>query len=109
MTTTQLEKIKKDFNRVVSDFSDMGVSDYEYSDDKIRVFVDFGFCLREVDIKDIEILNSDYDPIETEKTIELKQFIKETIADYNEGQESLETRIAEEQEHKNYIMFELYY
>lgn len=109
MTTTQIDKLKKDFSRAISNFSDMGVSDYEYSDGKIRVYVEFGFCLREVDIKTIEVLNEDYDVIEDENTLIIKNFIKKTIEDYNADQESLEARLAEEQEYRNHIMFGLYY
>lgn len=79
ITKGQLTKVQKDFSRFVSDFSDMGISDYEYSDDTVRVFVDFSFCLREVDINKIEILDDDYEPIHSENALALRRFIEEVI------------------------------
>lgn len=109
ITKEQVEKVQKDFNRYVSNFSDMGVSDYEYSDDTVRVFVDFGFCLREVDIKKIEILNDDYEDIHSENALALRRFIEKVIADYNKEEENREQKEADELAHRNYVMFDLYY
>lgn len=105
----QVEKVQKDFKCYVSNFSDMGISDYEYSDDRLRVFVDFDFCLREVDIKKIEILDDNYEEIHSDNALALRRFIKQEIADYNKEEENRDQKEADELAHRNYVMFGLYY
>lgn len=109
ITQKQLDKVQKDFSRFVADFSDLGVSDYEYSDDTVRVFVDFDYCLCEVDIKKIDILDNDYEDIHSENALAIRCFIEKIVADYNEDQDNLEKRLSEESEYRNYVMFGLYY
>lgn len=105
----QIKKIQRDFSRFVYDLSDLDISDYEYSDDKIRVFVDFDRCLREIVIKNIEILDNDYEPIHNEYTLTLRHFIQHEIADYNKQEIGRDQREADELAHRNYVMFGLHY
>lgn len=109
ITDVQLSKIKNDFSRVVSGFSNLGVSNYECFEGDVRVFVDFGFCLREVDIDKIEILDEDYEEIYSENALALRRFIKQEIADYNKEEENREQKEADELAHRNYVMFETYF
>jgi len=85
---SQLEKVKKDFTRFVDGFTDMGVSDYEYTTDNIRVFVDFDILpLNRIELKSVEVLNSDYDMLE-EDTAVLKSYVRPIIKSYNDEIES---------------------
>lgn len=105
---SNVEKIQRDFSRFVHDFSDIGVLDYEYTDDKVCVFVDFDYCLRELVIKNIEILDNDYEPIHNKYTLTLRCFFEEIVADYNRDQDNLEKILSEETEYRHYVM-RLYY
>lgn len=87
LNKVQLQAVQKDFKNYIKSFSDMGISDYEYSDGNIRVFVDFGFCLRDLEIKGIEILNDDYEALQFENAVHLKEYIKDLITEYNEQTE----------------------
>lgn len=109
ITNAELAVVKSSFSRYVSDFSSMGVSDFEHSVGNLRVFVDFGFCLREVDIKKIEILNDDYEEIYSENALALRRFIEQEVADYNKEEENREQKEADELAHRNYVMFETYF
>ena len=80
---SHIGKIQRDFRRFVSDLSDTPISDYEYSDDKVSVFVDFDYCLREIVIKNIEILDNDYEEIYSENALAIRHFIEQEIADRN--------------------------
>lgn len=102
----EIDTIKRHFLRFLDDFDTIGVSDYEYSSDNLRVFVDFGFCLNEIDIKKIEVLDADYDEIDTHEALDLKDELRDIVAEYNKESYMTDAKKKEEQEYIDMIIFD---
>lgn len=79
-----LDKVKCSFNNWVSEFPNTGVSDYVYDEINLRIFVDFEpISLNELKIRSIEVLDSEYDAIDTDNALVLRKYIREIVEDYN--------------------------
>lgn len=77
--------IVSDFSNHISSFKDMGVNDYEYSNDEnnIRVFVDFGVCFPVLEVDKIDILDSDYDNLDNQLALDIREGIRKEVEYYN--------------------------
>lgn len=100
-----IKTITNDFYRSVQSFADMGVSDYEYSGNCLRVFVDFSLCMGEIYIEAIDVLTEEYETIDNSFSLELRNQIRSIIKDYNAYRSDLESRYEEEIEYRNSLVF----
>lgn len=106
---SKFHKVINDFDRFISDFPQMGVSDYEYINDGILVFVKFGLCIGNLLTDSIEVLNEDYEPIQDNDSIVIINSIKQSINNYNLENRSRESNINNELDYRNHVIFGLYY
>lgn len=105
ITSIDIDTICNKFSKHVYDFDSIGVIDFEYFNDYLRVFVDFGFCLIDTDIKCIEILDSEYEQIRTIEALQLENRLRNIVSEYNKSKMTGEQK-AEELEYRNMIMFD---
>ncbi|MBK5722924.1 hypothetical protein JGH11_18810 [Dysgonomonas sp. Marseille-P4677] len=103
--SVDIDTICGKFSEYVYEFDNIGVIDFEYYNDYMRVFVDFVFCLVDTDIKCIEILDSDYEQIRTIEALQLENRLRNIVSEYNKSKMTDEQKAAEI-EYRNMIMFE---